>query len=167
MKLFAQADGLLGVAELMHFTATIDPAEKVLVLRPRGAPYTESGTEIPMEVSDGRILVRGKLNKREMLWWIHTGFLTAPLTASLDAYEEAGVGVSTARAAADQGKRKVTIVLVQTASAGDFKKQMQVGLAGAFPDGLDPRIEGILCSPFFGSAALTFDFDRSVLIVRP
>jgi len=90
------------------------------------------------------------------------------VAATLDAYVEAGVGVSTAVEADKRGERKVTMVVMNKVTAGGLTRAMIPGLAGAFPKDLPDRgdIEGILSAPYFGSAALTFDFQRGILTVR-
>lgn len=154
-------DKILGLDVLERYATTVDPQAGTITLRPRGKPHGQTGVEIPFELLDGKIVAKGKLVDRDILWWINTGFnSTVPVHASLDAYQQAGVGVSTAIE-----KKKVTIVLLSKVSAGAHSRSMTTGLAGTFPGGLG-AIEGILSAPFFGTSAYTIDFDRRVILIR-
>jgi hypothetical protein len=158
---------ILGLDVLQRFNVTLDSESGKLTLRPRGKPHGQTGTEIPFEIAKpGRIVVRGKLNDRDILWQIATGFSPAAVHASLRAYEEADVGVSTAAEAEKRGEQKVTIVLLRKVSIGPYSKTLVAGLAGTFPKEGMGLIEGILTLAYFGNSAVTFDFDRNVLIVR-
>lgn len=161
--------GILGIDVLHRFNPTIDLAGRTLSLRPRGVPVPAGGVEIPFELTpEGRLLARGKLEGADIVWWIHLGFSRSPVVATLEKYVEAEVGVSTAVEAAKRGEARVTMVLVKAVTAGGLVRRNQLGLAGAFPKELPngELIGGILSAPFFGRAALSFDFDRGVLRVR-
>lgn len=171
MRYYTTADGVLGVREMTRFNLTIDPGEQTLTLRPRGKPFESEGARVPIRVVDGHIFADGQLNDREITWWIHPAFDNGPVTATLDAYEEAGEGVSSARRAAERGERRRTFVFVEKASAGEYVQTGRlIGFAGTFPTEWQPpegeTVEGILSAPFFGGKRLTFDFDSGVLFVE-
>jgi len=167
LKQITGTQGVIGIDVLRRFVVTIDPKAGRVSLKPIGSPPA-GGVEIPFELRGGRIVAKGRLEGRAMVWWIHTGFATVGVVATLDAYVEAGVGVSTAVEADKRGERKITMVVMNQVTVGGLNRSMIPGLAGAFPKDLPDRgdIEGILSAPYFGGAALTFDFERSMIRVR-
>ncbi len=174
-------DGILGTRFLYQFISTIDYPKGELTLRlaslsAPGDPEPDGGAlSVPLLLAgDHYLLARGLVNGYPMLLFVDTGIAGLGFAAPTSTLDDARVAVQPEQrivAVGGGGALSATAFSVGTLALGDAVGRNVRGVAGVFPPSLEHkfgfRIGGMISHAFFRPYALTFDFSRMRLYLRP
>ncbi len=174
-------DGILGTRFLYQFISTIDYPKGEITLRQAslsasGDPDPEAAAmAIPLFLAgDHYLLARGSVNGYPMLFFVDTGIAGLGFAAPTSTLDDAGIAVQPEQriaAVGGGGALSATVFSVGKLALGDAVGDNVLGAAGIFPPSLEHkfgfRIGGLISHAFFRPYALTFDFTRMRLYVRP
>ena len=188
LPLGKRIDGVLGTVLLYHFVSTLDYPSGELILRRKtskvlkemdslaASPQTHT---IPFWMADTHIMVAwGRVNDaKPCLLFADTGLAligTGGFVAHESMIKDAGIdlsGLPSFQGIGGGGPVTVTPFKVNTLALGGAKQHDLTGVFGALPPegeyGHGFRIGGIISHAFFRPYALTLDFDRMQLYLRP
>lgn len=168
--------GVLGTSIFYWFTTTIDYPRGMLTLQLSYDPVRDQpsgATVLPMLMAgDHFILSPGQIgDAAEGLMFIDTG-LAGPMFAAPDStLIEAGIAIGEKSYEGGSGGGPIRVIPVEAKSVrlGPIKQLYATGLAGIFPPALEHRfgyrIAGLLSHGFLRDYAVTFDFERMVLVL--
>lgn len=177
-----QIDGIIGTVFLYHFRSTLDyPAGRLVLERldaaaPAPEAPLESVVQVPFWLAADHVLVAPGTanNSKPYLWFVDTGAMGTAFLPSKQTITDLGIALdpkATAQGLGGGGAITVTPFVLDRLSVGSASKDKVAGIAGAFPESLSEavgfRVGGIVSHTFFRSYAVTFDFRRMQLILRP
>ena len=174
-------DGILGTRFFYQFISTIDYPNGELTLRLASLSASDdpdpdaAALSVPLLLAgDHYLLARGFVNGYPMLLFVDTGIAGLGFAAPTSSLDDAGIAVQPGQriaAVGGGGALSATAFSVGTLALGHAVGQNVPGAAGIFPPSLEHkfgfRIGGLISHAFFRPYALTFDFTRMRLYVRP
>lgn len=172
-------DGILGTRFLYQFISTIDYPKGELTLRLAGLGASgepdPAALAVPLLIAgDHYLLARGFVNGYPVLLFVDTGLAGLGFAAPTSTLGAAGIAVQPEQrieAVGGGGALNATAFSVGELALGPAVGQNVPGAAGVFPPSLEHkfgfRIGGLISHAFFRPYALTFDFTRMQLYVRP
>jgi hypothetical protein len=178
-------DGVIGTVLFYHFVSTLDYPKGELILR-RKTNEVRDATDalarspevhaIPFWMAGTHFMAAwGQVNDAEpCLFFPDTGLAGGGFLCPESTIKAAGIdltGLPSFQGVGGGGPVTVTPFTVKQLSLGGAKQSNITAFFGAFPDqaeyGRGFRIGGIISHAFFKPYALTFDFDRMQLLLRP
>jgi len=177
--------GVIGTVVFYHFFATLDYPNGELVLQRKTnetrAELTRqaktAGTHVvPFWMAETHIMVAwGQVNDAEpCLFFADTGLAGSGFVCPESTIKAAGIdlaGLPSFQGMGGGGPVTVTPFSVKELSLGDAKQHNVTGMFGGLPAefeyGRGFRIGGIISHGFFRPYALTFDFERMQLLLKP
>lgn len=178
-------DGVIGTVLFYHFVATLDYPNGELILRKKTAKVRAEmdalakapGVHaIPFWMAATHFMVAwGQVNDTEpRLFFTDTGLAGGGFLCPESTIKAAGIdltGLPSFQGVGGGGPVTVTPFTVKELSLGSAKQSNVPSFFGAFPEeteyGRGFRIGGIISHAFFRPYALTFDFERMQLLLKP
>lgn len=173
----AKIDGIIGTSLFYRFLATLDYPKGELVLRLKNSKIKDSEKQaaIPFWMSGTHFLVaEGKVNSsKPSLFFIDTGLAGQGFTAPKSTIDEAKINISqqnVAQGVGGGGTVSVVPFVADEVCLGSVCEKQIGGVFGAFPQTLEMsqgfRIGGLLSHTFFRKSAVTFDFEKMVILLN-
>jgi hypothetical protein len=178
-------DGVIGTVLLYHFVSTLDYPNGELILRRKTKEVREKmdalaqspGVHaIPFWMAETHFMAAwGQVNDAEpCLFFPDTGLAGGGFLCPESTIKAAGIdltGLPSFQGMGGGGPVTVTPFTVEELSLGSAKQSNVPSFFGAFPDEAEYsrgfRIGGIISHAFFKPYALTFDFERMRLLLKP
>ena len=162
---------------LYRFRATLDYPGNALVLRRKGEPAAPSADaiEVPVLMADDHFLLAdGSLNDGPaMLCFVDSGLAGGAFACprSTLAAHRITRGSAVVEGRGGGGVMSVWPFDVAALSLAAARREGLVGVAGVFPPQLERaygfRIGGLVSHGFLRDYAVTFDFERMVIVLEP
>jgi len=172
-------DGVVGTAFLYRFRATLDYPGRRLVLERRDvAEAARTGDEIDVPLwlaGDHFLLAPGSVgDAAPTVLLVDTGLAGGGFAAPPSTLAEAGIeveGEAAATGVGGGGAVRVVPFTVDRLSLGGLARGPIVGFAGVFPESLERafgfRVGGLVSHEFLRPYAVTLDFERMLLRLKP
>lgn len=170
--------GIIGTCVLYRFRATLDYPGNALVLRRKGEPAAPSADaiEVPVLMADDHFLLAdGRLNDGPtMLCFVDSGLAGGAFACPRSTLAAHGITRGSAEVVQGHGGGGAMSAWpfdVAALSLGAARNEGLVGVAGVFPPQLERaygfRIGGLVSHGFLRDYAVTFDFERMVIVLEP
>ena len=166
--------GVIGTELLSHFRSTLDYVHDRLILEPRDTPPRNAGAvaQIPFWfLGDHFLVATGHVDKApNQLFLIDTGIGPYAFAAPDSTLHDAGIPVPTPKGVQRGAVSPSAPFPIKQLSLGGLEEKNLNGVYGPFPPALEKalgvHIGGIVAHKFFEPYAVTFDFDRMMIIVQ-